>query len=109
MTAGQRMDITEAGPLFDEVDLGAFTVDKAYDADPLIEKLEEWLIVLVISSRRNSCYPQKIGFQLYKKRNIIERFFASLKPFRGIVTRYDKLKSTFVAAVQFDSIIFLLN
>ncbi|MCP1232176.1 hypothetical protein NKW46_13970 [Acetobacter indonesiensis] len=30
----------------------------------------------------------------------MERFFARLKQFRGIATRYDKLKSTFIAAVQ---------
>ncbi|MFT9408450.1 MAG: transposase [Acetobacter fabarum] len=51
-------------------------------------------------SRRNRCYPRKISFLFYKKRNEIERFFASLKWFRGIVIRYDKLKSIFLAAVQ---------
>nr|WP_141298799.1 transposase [Komagataeibacter diospyri] len=39
-------------------------------------------------------------FLLYKKQNIIERFFARLKQFRGIATRYDKLQSIFIAAVQ---------
>ncbi|PAK76782.1 hypothetical protein CRM93_14210 [Acetobacter fabarum] len=34
-----------------------------------------------------------------KNRNIIERFFARLKLFRGIATRYDKRKSVFCAAV----------
>ncbi|MBE7730078.1 transposase [Komagataeibacter sp. FXV3] len=41
--------------------------------------------------------------------NTIERFFNKLKQFRAIATRYDKLKSTFLAAVQFASIIILLN
>ncbi|WP_415442848.1 hypothetical protein [Acetobacter fabarum] len=41
-----------------------------------------------------------MSFLFYKKRNEIERFFASLKWFRGIVIRYDKLKSIFLAAVQ---------
>ncbi|WP_408886228.1 transposase [Komagataeibacter sp. FXV3] len=45
----------------------------------------------------------------YSQRNIIERFFARLKPFRGIATRYDKLKSTFIAAVQFVSAIIGIN
>lgn len=44
--------------------------------------------------------PRKTRFSIYKKRNIIERFFVRLKLFRGIATRYDKLKSTFIAAVQ---------
>ncbi|MCX2567080.1 transposase, partial [Acetobacter suratthaniensis] len=48
-------------------------------------------------------------FALYRERNLVERFFNKLKQFRAIATRYDKLKSTFLAAVQFVSIIILLN
>ncbi|WP_338111341.1 IS5 family transposase [Novacetimonas pomaceti] len=109
LTPGQRADITEAASLLDEVDPAAFIADKAYDADPLIEKIEERQITPVIPSRKNRRDPRKISFQLYKNRNIIERFFARLKPFRGIATRYDKLKSTFLAAVQLVSAIIGIN
>ncbi|WP_099050372.1 IS5 family transposase [Acetobacter persici] len=109
LTPGQRADITEAEPLLDEVDPEVFIADKAYDADPLIEKLEERGITPVIPSKKNRRTPRKILFSLYKKRNIIERFFARLKQFRGIATRYDKLKSTFLAAVQFVSAIIGIN
>lgn len=109
LTPGQRADITEAEPLLDEVDPEVFIADKAYDADPLIEKLEERGITPVIPSKKNRRNPRKILFSLYKKRNIIECFFARLKQFRGIATRYDKLKSTFLAAVQFVSAIIGIN
>ncbi|WP_156480254.1 IS5 family transposase [Acetobacter tropicalis] len=109
LTPGQRADITEAALLLDEVDPAAFIADKAYDADPLIEKIEERQITPVIPSRKNRRDPRKISFQLYKNRNIIERFFARLKQFRGIATRYDKLKSTFLAAVQLVSAIIGIN
>lgn len=79
LTQGQRADITEAEPLLDEVDPKAFIADKAYYADPLIEKLEERQITPVIPSRRNRRHPRKIRFSLYKKRNEIERLFARLK------------------------------
>ncbi|MCG4273263.1 IS5 family transposase [Acetobacter senegalensis] len=97
LTPGQR---AEAEPLLDEVDPTVFIADKAYDADPLIEKFEERGISPVIPSKKNRRNPRKILFSLYEKRNIIKRFFARLKQFRGIATRYDKLKSTFCAAVQ---------
>ncbi|GBQ88245.1 transposase [Acetobacter nitrogenifigens DSM 23921 = NBRC 105050] len=100
LTPGQRADITKADTLLDEVDPEAFIADKAYDADTLIEKLEERQIAPVIPSKKSRRYPRKMSFSFYKKRNIIERFFARLKQFRGIATRYDKLKSTFLAAVQ---------
>lgn len=53
--------------------------------------------------------PRKISVWLYKNRSIIERFFARLKQFRGIATRYDKLKSTFFAAAQLVSTIIRIN
>ena len=52
---------------------------------------------------------RKTDFALYRERNLVERFFNKLKQFRAIATRYDKLKSTFLAAVQFVSVIILLN
>ena len=106
---GQRADITEAEPPLDEVNPKAFIADKAYDADALIEKLKERQITPVISSRKNHRNPRKISFQFYKSRTIIERFFARLKQFRGIATRYDKPKSTFLAAVQLVSAIIGIN
>ena len=48
-------------------------------------------------------------FSLYREGNLVERLFNRLKQFRAIATRYDKLKSTFLAAVQFASVIILLN
>ncbi|NHN85738.1 transposase [Acetobacter musti] len=52
---------------------------------------------------------RKIRFSIYKKRNSIERFFARLKQFRGIATRCDRMKSTFLAAVQLVAAILRLN
>ena len=37
---------------------------------------------------------------LYRQRNQIERFFNSLKQFRRIATRYDKLGANFLAFIQ---------
>ncbi|GBR52449.1 transposase [Acetobacter pomorum DSM 11825] len=109
LTPGQRADITETGSLLDEVDPEVFIADKAYDAIPLIEKLEEGGSTPVIPSRKNRICPRKTRFSIYKKRNIIERVFARLKQFRSIATRYDKLKSTFIAAVQLVSAVIGAN
>jgi transposase len=37
--------------------------------------------------------------ELYRHRNLIERFFNKLKHLRRIATRYDKLARNFLAAV----------
>jgi hypothetical protein len=39
----------------------------------------------------------------------VERFFNKIKHFRAIATRYDKLATNFIAAVQLVSAIILLN
>lgn len=82
----QRADITEAESLLDEVGPAAF-----------------------IPSKRDRRYSRKIIFRFYKNRNIIERFSARLKQFRGTATRYDRLKSTVHAAVQLVSVIIGIN
>ena len=41
---------------------------------------------------------------LYRERNQVERFFSTLKHFRRIATRYDKLAENFLAMVKLASI-----
>jgi putative transposase len=41
----------------------------------------------------------------YRRRNVIERTFSRLKDFRRIATRYDKLASSFLAAVAIAPIV----
>jgi transposase len=40
---------------------------------------------------------------LYKKRNVVERYFCKLKHFRRVATRFDKLARNFLAAVMLAS------
>lgn len=40
---------------------------------------------------------------LYQERNLIERFFAKLKHFRRVATRYDKFAANFLAMAQLAS------
>ena len=42
--------------------------------------------------------------ELYKERNIIERFFNKLKQFRRVATRYDKLLANFMGFVKLAAI-----
>lgn len=95
--------------MLEHVDPEAFLADKAYDADALIETLEDRDIVPVIPSKANRLNPRETDFALYRERNLIERFFNKVKHYRAIATRYDKLASTFLAAVRFVATAILLN
>ncbi|PYD66666.1 hypothetical protein CDI09_06965 [Komagataeibacter nataicola] len=63
----------------------------------------------VIPPKSDRTTQRETDFAPCQKRNPVERFFNKLKQFRAVATRYDKLKSTFLAAVQFASMIIMLN
>jgi len=109
LTPGQDADISHAEPLRENIDPNAFLADRAYAADRLIDRLTGREMTVVIPPKHNRTTQRDTDFVLYRERNLIERFFNKLKQFRAIANRYDKLKSTFLAAVQFTSIIILLN
>jgi transposase len=51
LTPGQKHDLTCARPLLENVDPGALIGDKAYDADSLIDTLNQRSITPVMSYR----------------------------------------------------------
>ena len=109
LTPGQASDISQAAPLLDEIEPEAFLADKAYDADALIDTLQSRGITPVIPSKANRVTPRETDFALYRERNLVERFFGKLKQFRAIATRYDKLATTFLAAIALVCVLFWLN
>ena len=53
----------------------------------------------VIPPKANRKNPRPYDEDLYKARHLIENFFAKLKQFRAIATRYDKRAIHLAAAV----------
>ena len=109
LTPGQAYDLACAEPLLEEADPEALIVDKAYDADPLLDTLAQREITPVIPPKANRKTPRTCDFVLYCERNLVERFFNKLKHFRAIATRYDKLARNFLAGVQLACAIILLH
>ena len=109
LTPGQDHDLTCAQPLLENVDPGALIGDKAYDADALIDTLNQRAITPVIPPKANRKVKRDCDFALYRERNLVERFFNKIKHYRAIATRYDKLARNFLAAVHLVAAIILLN
>ena len=109
LAPGQDHDLTCAEALLENADPDALIGDKAFDADPLINTLEQRGITPVIPPKANRKEPRDCDYALYRERNLIERFFNKIKHFRAIATRYDKLARNFLAAVELVSTIILLN
>jgi transposase len=84
--------------------------DKAYDADErVIELLESQGKTAVIPPKRNRKHPRDYDKDLYKARHLIENFFAKLKQYRAIATRYDKRAVNFLGAIYLAATVIWLN
>lgn len=103
-SAGQRNDIAFAHDLIDGFEPVAAIADKGYDADHLCEKLAVAGAQIVIPPKRNRNFKRPCDLDLYKERNLIERFFNKLKQFRRVATRYDKLLVNFMGFVKLAAI-----
>lgn len=80
--------------------VGAVVADKAFDATSLITRIEAMNATAVIPPKANRKVSRSYDKHVYKNGNLIERFFARLKQFRRIATRYDKLDIRFEAFIS---------
>ena len=112
LTPGQDHDLQGADVLLaDQLDsVEAVIADKGYDADERVrQKLEKAGVQAVIPSKANRKEPREYDKHLYKERALIENFFAKLKQFRAIATRYDKTAVAFLGAIHLAAVIIWLN
>jgi transposase len=101
ITPGQIHDMAAAGPLLADMPQEAMLLaDKGYDADSirqLADNRNAWANIPPKSNRKN---PVCFSPYLYRKRNLVERFFNKIKHFRAIATRYDASGANYLAALK---------
>jgi transposase len=73
--------------------------DRGYDAKFIVELVTAAGGRAHIPTMRTRKIQRSVPSELYRERNLIERFFNKLKHFRRIATRFDKLARNFLAAV----------
>ena len=75
--------------------------DKGFDADErVLLPLAQAGKTAVIPPRANRKIQREYDKDLYKARHLIENFFAKLKLYRALATRYDKTARNFLAAIH---------
>jgi transposase len=110
LTGGEVHDLVGADRLLPEMQAGILIADKAFDADErVIEPLTSAGKVVVIPPKANRKSPRDYDRHIYKARHLIENFFAKIKQFRAIATRYEKTARNFLAAVHLVASIVWLN
>ena len=85
--------------------------DKAYDAhERVLALLEQAEVTAVIPPpKANRLQPRSYDPHLYQARHLIENFFAKLKQYRALATRYDKRAVSFLGAIHLAASVILLN
>ncbi|WP_446720715.1 IS5 family transposase [Mesorhizobium sp. L-8-3] len=112
LTPGQKHDLCGADALLPDLfdKITAFIADKAFDAkERVLDLLQGAGVEIVIPPRSNRKQPRRYDTELYKARHLIENFFAKLKQYRAIATRYDKRATNFLDAILLAAAVILLN
>lgn len=104
LTAGNIHDVTEGEKLVAAARGRNFIADKAYDCNAIVAAAEAKGMTVVIPSKSNRKVPRTIDRHLYKERHLVEGFFARLKQFRRVATRYEKTALNFFGFVLVASI-----
>ena len=110
LTGGEAHDLVGADRLLPSMEADMLIADKAFDADArVLEPLAAAGKTAVIPPRANRSSPRDYDRELYAARHLIENFFAKIKQFRAIATRYEKTARNFLAAVQLVASVVWLN
>jgi transposase len=86
--------------------------DKAYDSDPLDERLAENGVELIAphrSNRKKAKTQDGRKLRRYRRRWKVERLFAWLQNFRRILVRHDRILDNYLGFVHLGCMIILLR
>lgn len=104
ITAGQASDKTAAPELLAGLPAAAALVaDRGYDSRAIIALVAAKGGQAHIPTQSRVRMQRSVDPELYRQRNLIERFFCNLKQFRRVATRFEKLARNFLAAVALAS------
>jgi len=105
LTAGQRHDVTQGPALIAGYTCKSVVADAAYDSDAFRAAITDEGAEAVIRPRKSRVEDRPYDKEVYKLRNVIERFFHRLKQYRRVATRDDKYAVRYLGCVYFAAIL----
>ena len=94
LAPGQRHDLKAIQPLVPTLRGKRVVGDKGFDSGPFRAQLHRQRARVCIAWLRCRRQPMPFHRGYYRRRHRIENFFARIKKFRRVATRYDKLAIT---------------
>jgi len=109
LTPGQVHDINQAEALIAGFDFDKLIADTGYDSNRFRGVIAATGGEAVMPSNRSRSQAIPYDEDVYKDRNLVERFFNKIKHFRRIATRYEKTALSFAAMLSVVSAIIWLK
>lgn len=97
LTEGQASEYLTAEALIAGFKASHIIADKGYDSDAFVLIITDTGAQAVIPPRSNRKEQRFYDAELYKERNLVERFFQKAKHYRRIATRYERLARNYAA------------
>jgi transposase len=108
LTGSQASDSPRLPGLIAGAETAAVLADKGYDSDANRAAIRKAGAEPCIPPRRNRVEAIEYDRHLYRERNVVERYFAGVKQYRRVATRYDKKAANFLGFVWVASIAIML-
>ena len=109
LTAGQRGDAPQAGPLMEGLSAEVVMADTAYDADHFRQAITDKGALAVIPNTPSRTKKYPLDKHLYGQRHLVECCFSKLKQFRRVATRFEKTAKNYLAIVTLAAIVLWLR
>jgi transposase len=99
LTAGQSHDLNAAPGLIAGLQCRHVIADRGYDSDAFLGLIRASGAKAHIPSPSYRLIQRTVSRRIYRRRNLVERYFCKLKHFRRVATRFDKLARNYLASV----------
>jgi transposase len=109
LTAGQRGDAPQAGPLIEGLPAHVVMADTAYDADHFRQAIAARGAIAVIPNNPSRTKKYPLDAHLYAQRHLVECCFSKLKQFRRVATRFEKTARNYLAIITLAAIVLWLR
>lgn len=108
LTGSEAADSPQLPGLIAGQETDAVLADKGYDSDANREAIRTQGAEPCIPPRKNRTELIEYDRHLYEERNVVERFFAWIKQYRRVATRYDKKAANYLGFVWVAAIAIML-
>ena len=108
LTEGQTSEYMAADAMIAGFLADYIITDKGYDSDAFVQSIKSTGAQAVIPPRSNRKEMRCYDAELYKERNLVERFFQKLKNYRRIATRYERLARNYFSMLTLVSTVIWL-